>query len=207
MALQRCTDLTPADWLLGTGTDVWQLLTFGPDVFEASSRLRFLPDPTAPGQSETDADVSEGYPAEADQGRDLLRVLTPFTTTPDRVFFAVWLGDGMSDDVPPGPTFDLPYREECALLVGDVRALDDETSPLAGRGGLPAMIWPEDRAWCVACDVDPHWAGIGGSPAAIRAVVDDPRLDAVPADPHAAQPTYDGWSDPDADPTSDTHPT
>lgn len=54
----------------------------------------------------------------------------------------------------------------------------------------PAFVWPADRAWCVAADVDPHWAGIGADTAAIDRLVADPHLDVVPADPREDQPCY-----------------
>ncbi len=54
----------------------------------------------------------------------------------------------------------------------------------------PAFIWPADHAWCVANDVDPHWAGIGAAASAIAQLVADPRVDVVLADPRAHQPRY-----------------
>lgn len=54
----------------------------------------------------------------------------------------------------------------------------------------PAFIWPADHTWCVANDVDPHWAGIGGEVSAIDELLADPRLDVVPADPGRDQPSY-----------------
>ena len=54
----------------------------------------------------------------------------------------------------------------------------------------PAFIWPADHAWCVANDVDPHWAGIGADLSAIGELLADPRLDVVPADPREEQPWY-----------------
>jgi hypothetical protein len=54
----------------------------------------------------------------------------------------------------------------------------------------PAFVWPADHAWCVAKDVDPHWAGIGADPVAIGELLTDSRLDVVPADPDADQPRY-----------------
>lgn len=53
-----------------------------------------------------------------------------------------------------------------------------------------AFAWPADHAWCVANDVDPHWAGIGADAAVIDRLVADPRLDVAPADPTAEQPVY-----------------
>jgi hypothetical protein len=54
----------------------------------------------------------------------------------------------------------------------------------------PAFIWPADHAWCVANDVDPHWAGIGADTSAIDQLLADPRLDVVAADPRQDQPAY-----------------
>jgi hypothetical protein len=54
----------------------------------------------------------------------------------------------------------------------------------------PPFIWPADRTWCVANDVDPHWAGIGADRSAIDQLVADPRLDVVRADPHENPPHY-----------------
>lgn len=54
----------------------------------------------------------------------------------------------------------------------------------------PAFLWPADRAWCVAADVDPHWTGIGASAEVIAELTRDARLDVVPADPDAGYPEY-----------------
>jgi len=54
----------------------------------------------------------------------------------------------------------------------------------------PAFIWPADRSWCVADDVDPHWAGIGADRSAIDQLLADPRLDIVRADPREDPPHY-----------------
>lgn len=53
-----------------------------------------------------------------------------------------------------------------------------------------AFTWPVDHAWCVAKDVDSHWAGIAATPAIIDQLVADPRLDVVRADPTVPQPRY-----------------
>jgi hypothetical protein len=202
MALERCTDLSAVDWIVRSETPWWQLLTFGPDVFEASARLRLIPDPTAPGQFEGDV---EDEPVHVDSAgawtRRALRVLSRWTTTRERIYFVVWLGDGMSDDVPPGPTFDLPYRPECALLVGDASDLEPGRSVLSERRPRPpAMVWPDDRSWVLACDVDPHCAGIGAPSDAVEALIAATGIDVVPADPRAEQPGYDGPSQVAAEP-------
>jgi hypothetical protein len=54
----------------------------------------------------------------------------------------------------------------------------------------PAFVWPADRAWCVARDVDPHWAGIGGSARLVSRLTAEPLLDVVTADPDESPPAY-----------------
>jgi hypothetical protein len=94
-----------------------------------------------------------------------------------------------------GPMVVLPNRAYL-LFRGTVAELGDR-DPAEGWPGQPgtdmvdpAFIWPADHAWCIANDVDPHWAGIGADTAAIDQLVADPRLDVVPADPHTDQPRY-----------------
>lgn len=48
----------------------------------------------------------------------------------------------------------------------------------------------DDHAWCVACDVDPHRAGIGAEPEAVDHLLAESRLDVVRADPERQQPFY-----------------
>jgi hypothetical protein len=45
----------------------------------------------------------------------------------------------------------------------------------------PNIWWPDDQAWCVATEIDFAWTYVGGSTAAIDAVLADPRLEALPA--------------------------
>jgi hypothetical protein len=103
------------------------------------------------------------------------------------------------------PSFSPPASREPMVVVpnrsyllfhGTVTDLGDAGPAPAWPGQLgearadPAFIWPADQAWCVANDVDPHWAGIGASAQAIDELVADPRLDVVRADPRARQPRY-----------------
>ncbi|WP_202798084.1 hypothetical protein [Serinicoccus profundi] len=54
----------------------------------------------------------------------------------------------------------------------------------------PAFVWPADHAWCIAADVDPHWAGIGASQDVVDALLSVADLDVVEADPTQPQPFY-----------------
>ena len=61
------------------------------------------------------------------------------------------------------------------------------SSPWVAR---PRSCGPSDHAWCVAADVDPHWAGVGATVATIERLLSDRRLDAVATDPDSEQPAY-----------------
>ncbi|MDQ2942123.1 MAG: hypothetical protein M3R21_00435, partial [Candidatus Dormibacteraeota bacterium] len=45
----------------------------------------------------------------------------------------------------------------------------------------PNLWWPEDRAWCVASEIDHPYSYVGGSSALIKEVLADPAIEAVPA--------------------------
>jgi hypothetical protein len=93
----------------------------------------------------------------------------PRVEVPNRAY---WLFQGPLADVGRWESAD-GWPEQCSLQQAE-----------------PAFVWPEDRAWLVANDVDPHWAGIGGTHALIEYLAADPRLDVVPADPGSEQPSY-----------------
>lgn len=181
MTLGFSADVGAAEWITGSGVPAEQLITFGPSGFEAYARLRFIPDPTAPGQEESDAGIAEDHPSEIEQIRRALRVLAAYTATPQDCYFCLW--EGYSDaPLPPGVRLvEVPHRRYGLLrgAIGDWEVV-----------APPAFVWPADRRWCLARDVDPHWAGIGAGRAAIDALIADPVLDVVPAVPAARQPWY-----------------
>lgn len=61
---------------------------------------------------------------------------------------------------------------------------DAQFSPRGAPDADPAFIWPADRTWCVANDVDPDFAVIGGPAEAIELLIADPRIDAVAVAPY-----------------------
>jgi hypothetical protein len=54
----------------------------------------------------------------------------------------------------------------------------------------PNIWWPEDRAWCVASEIDHPYSYVGGSVELIEELLDDPGLEALPAQPEDPV-TYD----------------
>ncbi|MYR08146.1 hypothetical protein GTV32_18400 [Gordonia sp. SID5947] len=205
MTLVQCSDLSPARWLVeqSQGDDWARLAARGPKGYPAYSRLRFVPDPSYNGQSTNEVDFNEGHdgppPVEAELIGFVLAELAGHTDTPDACYFCVW--DGWSTikadrampkvEIPNrdyflfhGTTSDIEYWEKCNARG----ALRD-----AGRYGEmpdPAFVWPADRAWCIANDVDPHYATIGASIEAIEQLLADPRIDTVADDPQVEPPYW-----------------
>ncbi len=88
------------------------------------------------------------------------------------------------------PKVVIPNRAYFLFEVSEVVDRDFSPGRLWPDLPEPAFIWPADHAWCLANDVDPHWAGIGAEASAIDDLVADSRLDVVPADPRLQQPSY-----------------
>jgi hypothetical protein len=193
MALTVCTDLSPADWLVRSELaelDWWRLVTVGPDGFERQARLRFIPDPEWEGQSENDLALEDGLPPEHEVIAVAASVLAGHTRTPGDCYFARW--DGWSTDL-DGPTFALPHRAY-HLLHGTLADLDGwagaDLWEWPGAAYPPAFVWPADRTWCIARDVDPHFAGVGATAAAIDDLRARPGLDVVLLPPGTEPPFY-----------------
>jgi hypothetical protein len=221
VGLTFCFDVSPADWITTSDLPWERLVTFGPAGFEAYARLRFLHDPTCPGQSENDVGRDEAHD-ERVQVPVLYEVLAAHTCTPDDCYFCLWEGIGdlyagderqsfdprsgvwrtwpratpaFSPSVLDGPKVVVPNRKYL-LFRGPLSGAGDwgaaDLRPGYPRGYLPAaFVWPADHAWCVAHDIDPHWAGIGADADVVDQLVADPRLDVVRADPSDRQPKFD----------------
>lgn len=173
---------------LDLGEERWRsTVGFGPAGFEAYARLRVVPDPLWPGQCETEpASADEAMP-ESEQVELLLHVLLA-QSPPQEVHVAVW--DGWGEDLSALPGVDEGWLAGVARRYRVRRQPRDELLE-HGFGDLtPAFVWPQDRSWCFAFDVDPHWAGIGGSRESVTAALAIPGLDVVEADRDAEQPHH-----------------
>jgi hypothetical protein len=111
---------------------------------------------------------------EPDELDALLDVLTPFTATPESCWFGVW--EGYAGTVPAGARVEIPGRS-LGLYSGPIEAA---AALLAfPMGQTPNLWWPDDRAWCVASEIDFCSTYVGGSPVLIERVLDDERLEAI----------------------------
>ena len=109
----------------------------------------------------------------------LAAVLARHTSTPERCWFCTWQGWGpvVFDD---GPRVELPARDY-VLCVGPLAALPALMD--AQDDHSPNLWWPDDRAWCVATEIDLAWTYVGGRAALISDVLANPRVEAQPASP------------------------
>ena len=108
----------------------------------------------------------------------LAALLARHTSTPGSCYFTVWDGWGLPELVMlrgRAPHFRLRDRGYY-LLAGDVGAAAERISPLSPQHA--SIWWPEDRAWCVATEVDMMCTYVGGSEACVAEILADNRLEA-----------------------------
>jgi hypothetical protein len=112
----------------------------------------------------------------------LASVLARHTTTPDRCWFAVWNGFGdLGEDVRRAPTFLAPHREYHLLRGPTESAAESVTEP--PREQSPNLWWPDDRAWCVATEIDLDSTYIGCDDACREEILALSEIEALPIDP------------------------
>ncbi len=171
MTLRLEQDVSHADWWAGRD-DPWQVLvSLGPDCFAAYAQVP-MPleedDPRLPLLPDVAGNWDDRTLAAA------LEVLAGHTTTPEDVWSCAW--DGFGDER-TGPRVRVPHRE-FFLFHGALHETGGWEPVGSGHVPSPAAVWPADRSWFLAFDVDPDWAGIGGTRDLVEALVADPRLGA-----------------------------
>ncbi|MDP9239521.1 MAG: hypothetical protein M3O55_02630 [Actinomycetota bacterium] len=138
---------------------------------------KFFHDESQPGLWDVEPHV--GSPPVGQAAR-LASLLTPHTLTPDRCWFAVWEGYGalLVSRKARVPKVKLPHHD-MFLLCGGLTAVTTslEPSPL---GQLANLWWPEDRAWCVASEIDLMTTYVGGTAACITELLSDDLLEVMP---------------------------
>lgn len=61
-----------------------------------------------------------------------------------------------------------------------------------GSSQAPNLWWPDDRAWCVATEIDGYSTYVGGSARCVEAILGDQRLEALAS---STDHRFDLWSD------------
>jgi len=94
-------------------------------------------------------------------------------------------GPALYDAVLAGPQLELPNREYYLFAgsLDDVADLADgsataDVTPFAPGSRTPSLLWPDDRTWCVATEVDFDSTLVGGPRALVDAVLADETLEA-----------------------------
>ena len=161
----------------------------------------------------------EGVPSAGSLPRDQCQALATelqrFTATPDRCWFCIWEGYGFwwssahttLSSPEAGPSEVERARREAKeldeVLGGTERVQTQDRAYFLFRGPLsaassfepsgwyqsPNLWWPEDRAWCVASEIDLYSTYVGGSRACIDQVL------AAPG-PEALEVSLDARADP-----------
>ena len=133
----------------------------------------------------------------------LLGALARHTSTVERCWFCIWdgygrLNGGVETARAAGPVFTrspTPPQRPAVRQPGpaprpDVRGLLGRSyllyaGPLAAAPTLDLPLnlwWPDDRAWCVATDVDLDSTYLGGSAELVSSLLAHPDLEVLPAD-------------------------
>jgi hypothetical protein len=179
----------------------WSGRTVHPEMqFEAIS----VPTPGRdPGPAPWDGDEPECGMLPYEKTKALADVLARHTRRPDRCWFAVWKGwaevagtvmwltaEGSGEPLPPvlppeaheAPKLRIPGRD-MLLFHGPVAAVGNFVfgSDPEVDFRSPNLWWPDDRAWCVASEIDFSWTYVGGSTALIDELLGDDRFEALPA--------------------------
>lgn len=139
----------------------------------------------------------------------LCRVLDHHTSDPSHCFFGLWDGwawttlhsepkDELKSNVPyesfhsfdqvKAPRLELPGRKY-VLVIGPVSAAPQIREPTNGAGsGLaptsPNLMWPADRSWFLATDIDLDSTLVGGSADLCEAIIDAEGIEAWPIGRH-----------------------
>lgn len=148
-----------------------------------------------------------------DDAAALIGALRQHTSTPDRCWFCLWTGYGWGgsavavlrragepatkrpapvDPIPSqirtGQRVEMPGREYF-LYVGPI------TDALAFRnkGQTPNLFWPDDRAWCVASELDTTSTFVGGSQSLIDQVIGSDDIEALPVNPSQPASRIEDW--------------
>ena len=123
-------------------------------------------------------------------------MLARYTTTPGAGIAAIWDGWGglLSPDAATAPRFGLHADTGRTYVLFEAGADDfaDVSWPQAAPwvdealwAQSPSILWPEDRSWVLATEIDFDSTLVAGSAALIRELVQTPGLEALPIRPDA----------------------
>jgi hypothetical protein len=106
--------------------------------------------------------------------RELRRVLTQYSTTTS-VMYALWNGYG-GMELENAEVIEMPSRP-MFVVRGSIH---DATEPFGIPGRTANLWWADDRAWCVATDIDLMTTYVGAVERCIQAIIASDALEALP---------------------------
>ena len=108
----------------------------------------------------------------------LINLLSKRTATPNACWLCLWAGYGYGNAV----WAELYAHATRVRLPGrDYLLFKGSVAQAQGWEDGPNLWWPEDRAWCVASEIDFPYTYVGGSKALIDDILRHPDLEALPA--------------------------
>jgi hypothetical protein len=135
---------------------------------------------------ETQAPLWDWWPEEGSlpprEAQIIAAVLSGFTDT-DRWWFGLWEGFGsLPDRWQSAPRILMPDRS-MYLFAGTQRDIGSSFNRSGIWHQTANLWWPDDRAWCVATDIDLMTTYVGASRAAVDALFAHPGLEAAAVPP------------------------
>jgi hypothetical protein len=143
------------------------------------------------------------------QSGALVGLLSGFTSTPDSCWFCLWEGYGQVSGAiawltaveagsppsasprrpprwhlgarSPRATRSLPERKRVRLPNRDYLLFREPLAKAEGWEDGPNLWWPDDRAWCVASEIDLPYTYVGGPKDLVDAILKSPAIEALPA--------------------------
>ncbi|MCY4095052.1 MAG: hypothetical protein OXG05_07990 [Gammaproteobacteria bacterium] len=116
---------------------------------------------------------------EPEQAHTLLPLLTQETSEPTNCWFGIWDGFSIkSIEERNAPMFHTPNRS-WYVFQGPLQSIAKSFNDSALFHQPANFIWPDDRSWCLASDIDSEATYLGGSEKLIALVLANKRLDAI----------------------------
>jgi hypothetical protein len=144
----------------------------------------------------------------------LIGILRQHTSTPERCWFCLWDGYGWGGSAvavfrtseepaspPRAPVDPIPpqVREGRKVEMAErsyflyAGPIDDALAFTRHRSQTPNLFWPDDRAWCVASEIDRTSSYLGGSFALVNEVVGFDNIEALRIDPSIPASRIEDW--------------
>ena len=116
-----------------------------------------------------------------DEFEALVRVLRDFTATPNQLYVALWHGRGILEK--HQPQVQLSFRDpDYILLKGSLDTVLQFLGYIESGlhyGQAPDLMWPEDRTWVFASDIDTFDSCVAGNQECIETVLAAPELEVL----------------------------